>query len=258
MSHVVSGFDIIIDEAYRVIRRCWHGYYFVPYCLGNVRMIVKVCGITTLADAQMALGAGADWIGLNLVAGPRRIDLTDALSILSDLADPYRAVALVNLKDEAADESTLSALAKHDVHRLQLYGQVTAQGVATLSGRGFDIIYVQPVGDERSFDELDSFLTAFDAGGPEFVLFDSAVKGRVGGTGQAANWEAIARARELGLFEAWPPVILAGGLTPENVATAISRTLPDGVDVSTGVESAPGHKDPRKVEAFLKAVYAGS
>ena len=217
-------------------------------------MIVKVCGITTFDDARMAFDAGADWIGLNLVSGPRRIDLAAALCILSELAHPFRAVALVNLKDEAADESTLTALAGHGVHRLQLYGQVTPRAAATLCGRGFEIVYVQPVANEQSLKALDAFLAACDGVELEFVLFDSAVKGQVGGTGQRANWEAIAHARELGRFEDWPPVILAGGLTPENVAEAITRTRPAGVDVSSGVESAPGQKDPRKVETFLNAV----
>lgn len=217
-------------------------------------MIVKVCGITTLHDGRMALDAGADWIGLNLVSGPRRIELPAALSILKGLAHPFRAVVLVNVTGDVPDESIFTALVSHGVQRLQLYGEVTPQAVATLCGGGFEIVFVQPVGEEQSLKALDAFLADCGSTAPQFVLFDSAVKGRAGGTGQKADWEAIARARELDRFADWPAVILAGGLTPENVAEAISRTMPAGVDVSSGVESAPGRKNREKIKRFVAAV----
>jgi len=242
-------------------------------------MIVKICGITTLVDARMALDAGADWIGLNLVSGPRRLELPSVLTILNGLSDRSSVVGLVALHDGVPEDSIAAALRDHGVRRLQLYGQVTPQALDSLQLAGFETIFVQPVVDEHSLEALEAFLAMCGEGRPEYVLLDSAVetsylgptradpslhrsramelKGvgpAAGGTGRQANWNAIEKARSHGRFAHWPPIILAGGLTPDNVAEAISRITPTGVDVSSGVESAPGRKDQRKIGAFLTAV----
>jgi phosphoribosylanthranilate isomerase len=216
-------------------------------------MIVKICGITTLEDARFALHAGADWIGLNLVSGPRRIELSTALAILAALPDASRAVALTRL--QGVDDPTVNILADHAVRRLQPYGQVTPEAIAALQGRGLETILVHTVVDEPSFAGLDGFLAACTDARPNYVLFDAAAEGQHGGTGRRANWEATARARARGRYAHWPPVILAGGLTPDNVAEAIRLVAPVGVDVSSGVEATPGRKDPRKVEEFINTVH---
>ncbi len=216
-------------------------------------MIVKICGITTLDDARFVLTAGADWIGLNLVSGPRRIELPGAITILNGLSNPSNVVGLVILQDGVLDDSIVAALRDHGVRRLQLYGQVTPEALGLLRQAGFETILVHPVVDEHSLEALDAFLIACGDTRPNYVLFDAAVEGQYGGTGQRANWEAMARARARGRYAHWPPVVLAGGLTSDNVAEAIRLVAPAGVDVSSGVEAAPGRKDPRKVEELIKS-----
>jgi len=217
-------------------------------------MIVKICGITTLDDARFAIDAGADWIGLNLVSGPRRIELPAALAILKGLSDPAHAVGLIALQNGVVEDSIASALCDHHVRRLQLYGQVTPQAIRSLQQAGFETILAQPVVDEHSLTALDALLTVCSDARPDYVLFDAVVEGQVGGTGQRANWEAMAHARARGRYSHWPPVILAGGLTSGNVAEGIRLVAPVGVDVSSGVEAAPGRKDPRKVGEFIRSV----
>jgi phosphoribosylanthranilate isomerase len=219
-------------------------------------MIVKICGITTLDDARFAIDAGADWIGLNLVSGPRRIELPAALTILNGLRDPAHVVGLVTVQNGILEDSIAAALWDHDVHRLQLYGQVTPQAIDSLQKAGFETIFVQPVADEHSLEVLDAFLAVCGDAHPDYLLFDAAVEGQYGGTGQRANWEAMARVRACGRYAHWPPVILAGGLTPDNVAEAIRFVAPVGVDVSSGVESARRRKDPEKVRRFIAAARA--
>ncbi len=220
-------------------------------------MLVKICGVTTVDDARAALAAGADWIGLNLVDGPRRIDPDTAARILSRLDDPGRAVGLVTLERGAFVPSMAATLRDHGVRRLQLYGEVTPEAVGRCSAEGFETIVVQPVENEASLTLLDEFLAACLDARPSFVLFDAATPDRLGGTGQPANRAVIAGARQAGRFAGWPPVLLAGGLTPDNVADAVAAVLPAGVDVSSGVEAQPGRKDPAKVNAFIVAARRG-
>lgn len=216
-------------------------------------MLVKICGITNIEDAQVALSAGADWIGLNLVAGPRRIDLDAAEAILRALDDPAQAVALLALDDAGADQPTLSMLRARGVRRLQLYGDVTPESIARLDSAGFDCIVVLHVDNEAAFDSTDELMAACGDHRPSHLLFDTGSPQQLGGTGRLADWELIARARDGGRFDDWPPLILAGGLNPANISSAIERIRPAGVDVSSGVESSPGQKDREKVERFILA-----
>jgi phosphoribosylanthranilate isomerase len=226
-------------------------------------MLVKICGITNIDDARYALSAGADWIGLNLVAGPRRIELLAAERILRQLDDPSRVIALVALDQDRMPESLIAALGAYGVHRLQVYGERTppvnrlAGAFRRLAAEGFALITVQPVADDASLASLDALLTSCGKDRPGHVLFDASVPGALGGTGRRAAWDVIARARAEGRYEHWPPVLLAGGLNPGNVAEAVRRLSPAGVDVSSGVESAPGRKDRQKIEAFIAAARGG-
>jgi len=217
-------------------------------------MIVKVCGITSVDDGRDALRAGADWIGLNLVGGPRRLDLAQADEILAALSDPQRAVVLVSLVEGRMPSVTAARLGSRGVRRVQLYGEVTPAALHAVGRAGFQVILVRPVRGPESFAPLETLLAASGNATPEYVLFDTAVEGRLGGTGTVANWDAIVAARRQGRSHRWPRAILAGGLTPENVAVAIRTVQPAGVDVSSGVESEPGCKDPAKVAAFVEQV----
>ena len=217
-------------------------------------LLVKICGITSANDAATAIDAGADWIGLNFVSGPRKIDLARAREILSAISEPHRAVALIAVDQGGSTNVPIEELRDLGVRHIQPYGDVTPGVVASLRGEGLEVIYVQPVGAKEALHEFEGFLTRCDDCQPDYVLFDAASPGQPGGTGRQADWATLAVARRDGRFDRWPPALLAGGLTAENVADAIGQVRPAGVDVSTGTESSPGRKDPAKLQAFITAV----
>lgn len=232
----------------------------------DARLIVKICGITRVSDARLALAEGADWIGLNLVGGPRRIDPAKALDILSKLPDPSAAVALVFVDDPELPR-TLESLAKSGVRRLQVYGNGSEPAIhrdvrctahpacspyALLATRGFEVIWVRHIRDAVDLRETGVVLRACQPQ-PHYVLLDTHVVGQQGGTGRRLDWAMLAEQKKSGQLDDWPPILLAGGLNPENVAEAISLFRPAGVDVSSGVESRPGVKDSERVRAFVAA-----
>lgn len=221
-------------------------------------VLVKICGITSFEDAQYALEAGADWIGLNLVEGPRRLDIPAARAILSKLEDPSQAVVLTELHQGRLSPALPPLLRDFGVHRLQLYGAVTPEALHAFRLSDLQTIVAFPIAGDDSLDIIAGFLGTCGDSPPDHLLFDAAVPGQRGGTGTRADWDAIAKARDAGLFESWPPVILAGGLMPANVALAVNKLSPAGVDVSSGVESMPGRKDHSKVCAFIAAVRAAT
>jgi len=217
-------------------------------------MIVKICGVTSKEDAKQALDAGADWIGLNLVAGPRRIHAGQAIEIIQALPDPSSAVVLWNVAEEAwLADGGLRSLLDAGVRRVQLYGAVSPDVFVEAAGSGLETIMVWHVAGKTSLSEWETFLGRCGQARPDYVLFDARVEGQLGGTGLTADWDALETCRRDGSWNHWPRVILAGGLTPDNVGPAAARTNPFGVDVSSGVESEPGRKDYRKVEAFIRA-----
>ena len=216
-------------------------------------MLVKICGITNIDDARFALKAGADWIGLNLVAGPRKIDPAAAEQIVTQLDDPSRAVALVQASNGRVADELLAKFRSMGLRRLQVYGDRIPEAVRFLVNEGFESIVVQSVADEASLASLDGLLAACGDNRPDYVIFDAAAPGQLGGSGRQANWEVVAAARANGRYSDWPPVLLAGGLTPGNVSEAIRKLAPAGVDVSSGVESSLGRKSSTKVKAFVIA-----
>ncbi len=223
-------------------------------------MIIKVCGITCADDARMALDAGVDWLGLNLVAGPRRIELPVAEAIATSLDDAARVVALIGASADALPEETLDRLATAGVRSVQVYVRVaggseeTSECLRQLAARGFETIAVQPIVDEASFAGMATVLATCGDRPPRYVLFDAAATGKLGGTGRTADWSLIAGAIRRGTLDGWPPILLAGGLNPSNVREAIRSVMPAGVDVCSGVESTPGRKDPEKLHALVAAV----
>jgi phosphoribosylanthranilate isomerase len=217
-------------------------------------MKIKVCGITTREDAVMVAEAGADAIGLNFVGGPRRIDLKQAEVILDALPPLVVPVALVSLTGPGAgemNEQVAELLATRWISTVQVYGEVTNKAVARLAWEGYRPIVPVPVRDIAFAATRPVGVSGGGEQGAAAVLLDTHDPGRLGGTGRSFAWSLVAQARALGHLQGWPPIILAGGLTPENVAQAIREAAPYGVDVSSGVESAPGHKDPEKVRRFV-------
>ena len=200
---------------------------------------VKICGITNLADALAAVEAGADVLGLNFYEGsPRRVSMKTAAEISKQLP-PFvmRAGVFVN-----ADEDLVTrAIGECGLSLLQFHGDEPAEFCAQ-----FGLISMKAfrIRDAESLKELPRFQT-------DAYLLDAFSPEARGGTGERFNWELAVEAQKFG-----KPVFLAGGLTPENVADAVRKVRPFGVDVASGVESSPGKKDHAKIRAFIAAARA--
>jgi phosphoribosylanthranilate isomerase len=204
---------------------------------GDARMLVKICGVTTAGDAARAARAGADAIGVNLWPGSKRyVPVPDAGAVLAAVP---RGVLKVGVFVNAPAAEIALALETLGLDRAQLHGDEQAADYAALDPAR--IVKVVRVRDQASLDDGAGWK-------PGLWLYDAYVDG-FGGAGVAAPWPVIAAG-------ARRPFLLAGGLTPENVAEAIRATRPDGVDVASGVESRPGMKDAAKVAAFVAAARA--
>lgn len=208
--------------------------------------LVKVCGVTSVADAQMVAELGADAIGLNFYPrSPRRIDEAMAAQILDVIPSAVTPVALsVDEPWHAALERRrkLSAIKWLQVHGLELTPCPTDDPwVPAFS-----------IKDQESISKIAEFLSRCrDAKSmPVAILVDAHMPGSFGGTGQVAPWHLLSE------FDPGVPLILAGGLTPENVADAVRTVRPWMVDVASGIESSPGKKDRGKVERFIDAAHS--
>lgn len=216
------------------------------------RIWIKFCGIRTPEDACAAASTGADAIGLNFVAGPRKIGIEQAIAILDALPATVTPIALINAIPE---DVMIQRLERTPVEWLQWYGDWSRETVGSLRSR-FRLIRVVHVRSGFAAEDL----AAIQADEPaDALLFDTVSgDGRVGGTGKTFDWHTLARIIAGVHRVSLPPVILAGGLTPQNVADAIATVSPWGVDVAGGVESAPGVKDPSRMAAFVQSVRAAS
>jgi phosphoribosylanthranilate isomerase len=200
---------------------------------------VKICGITNLADAQAAVAAGADVLGLNFYEGsPRRVSLKNAAEISRQLP-PFvmRAGVFVN-----ADENLVTrAIGECGLSLLQFHGDEPPEFCTQFGLMSMKAFRIR---DKESLKELPKYST-------DAWLLDAFSPEARGGTGEKFNWELAVEAQKFG-----KPVFLAGGLTPENVADAVRKARPFGVDVASGVERSPGKKDHAKIHAFIAAVRA--
>jgi phosphoribosylanthranilate isomerase len=211
------------------------------------RTRVKVCGVTTLAAARSAVAAGADAVGLVFAEGsPRRVDPGKAAMIVSKLPAFVEPVGLF-VNTPVAEVAAIAERA--GVTTVQLHGDEGPDAALQLSRR-FRVIKAVPHDGSR----IERWRGVSHCVG---LLIDAPhLAGEpMGGTGRPHDYTAIGRMNRAGLA----PVILAGGLTPENVAAAVAAARPYGVDVSSGVEVAgsPGEKDAAKIAAFCAAVRAG-
>lgn len=201
---------------------------------------IKFCGITTLEDAHLAVDAGAWAIGLIFVSGsPRRCDPAAAAEIATSLK--RRAEVVGVFVNPTLDELARTAESV-DLTMLQLHGDEGPSFCAEAARRtGCKMIKAARVRSGADIQALVPFHT-------DYHLLDSHVAGQRGGSGEKFDWE-LARAHR-----GSTPVILSGGLRPDNVAEAIGVVQPFAVDVASGVEAAPGRKDPAKLRAFAEAV----
>ena len=201
---------------------------------------VKICGITRPEDAELAVDLGAWAIGFNLWPGsPRVADPAVAAGIALALR---RRVELAGVFVNASlDEIAHAAEALHLTH-VQLHGDEGPAFCAEAGRRtGARVIKAIRIASASDFQDLERYHT-------DFHLLDTARRGAFGGTGETWDWGLASRRRRK------VPVILSGGLTPDNVAAGIGAVDPYAVDVASGVESAPGVKDPDRMAAFMAAV----
>jgi len=210
------------------------------------RVRVKVCGITNREDLKAAVDAGADALGfvVDVPASPRSISLDRARDLV-DATPPFVQSVLVSVFDTVNQLETLCSCLAPDA--VQVAGTLARDAVCK-QFRGIRLIQAVAVHDEA--DVALPFAADCDA-----VLTDSCVPGAHGGTGKPHNWNISRTIRDL---IAPTPLILAGGLTPDNVRAAIETVRPYAVDVSSGVEARAGIKDPAKIRAFIEAVKEAS
>lgn len=203
---------------------------------------IKICGVTTPEDARFAADAGADAVGLNFYPkSPRFLTPTQAAAVVRALP-PFTAPVGVFVGMPLRQVCAVAF-------------QLGLRGVQTYDERPpdedpfpFAHIPAFRIQDAAGAGDVRKFVEQATAVGrrPSAVLIDSFVSGQMGGTGHRAPWELLRG------FDPGVPLILAGGLTPENVAEAITVVRPWGIDVASGVESAPGRKDPAKVARFIE------
>lgn len=199
----------------------------------------KICGITRLEDALAAVAAGADAIGLVFYArSPRAVTVQQAQAILAGLP-PF--VTTVGLFVDMPQNEIEAVLAAVPLDLLQFHGNERAADCDALARPYIKALRV------RAEDDVAALVDAYP--GARAVLLDTYVDGVPGGTGQAFDWALVPA-------ELSKPVILAGGLTADNVAAAITQVRPYAVDVSGGVEASKGIKDAAKVKDFVRAVRA--
>jgi phosphoribosylanthranilate isomerase len=211
---------------------------------------IKICGITTVEDARVACEAGADAVGLNFYASsPRCVTVDQASAICEALSGSVVKVGLF-VNTPAADVARICGQLGLDL--VQLHGDEPPEYVADLGDwpvmRAFRL-------DARGIAPIGQYLSRCRALGclPRLTLIDSSAPGQYGGTGRPADWQAVAQYP----CESWhPPLILAGGLTPANVAQAIQSVRPFGVDTASGVEVTPGRKSADRVRQFVLAARA--
>jgi phosphoribosylanthranilate isomerase len=197
---------------------------------------VKICGITSVDDAQAAVASGADALGLMFYEGsPRCISLEMAGEIVEALPP---SVVRVGVFVDANESLVNRAVMECTLNVLQFHGEESPDFCSRFGVMTLKAIRVK---DESSLKEMERFST-------DGFLLDAFSKEARGGTGESFNWELARRATECG-----KPIFLAGGLTAENVAEAVRVVGPFAVDVSSGVESVPGQKDAEKMRAFVAA-----
>lgn len=217
---------------------------------------VKICGITQPGDAVRAAEYGAHAIGLNFFRGPRQIEPTQGLVIINALPPMVTPVGLVDhiIKTGSTVTSAVSLQRELNIRTFQTYSTGEQHMIPQTLNDQLDWWPVVPVASPTSIKNLRALVSSFKSR-PQGLVLDTFVSGQAGGTGQKFNWQWLADAREAGDLAGLPPLILAGGLNPDNVAEAIRIAKPWAVDVSSGVEvpNSPGQKDPVKMRDFIQA-----
>lgn len=202
-----------------------------------MRTRVKICGITRLEDAHAAVSAGADAIGLVFWPSSPRFVTVEQARALAAAAPPF--VAVVGLFVDPPPAAVHDVLKRVNLALLQFHGSESPEQC-----RSYGRPYIKAISMRDDVNlQAEEKRYAAAAG----LLLDAFAGELVGGSGRAFDWSRIPSGRT-------KPIVLAGGLTPENVGEAIRRVRPEAVDVSSGVEASKGVKDPKKIAAFMQAV----
>ncbi len=202
-------------------------------------MHIKICGLTTLDDAQAAIAAGADYLGFNFYpASPRYLKPETCAEILNQLRARRAHVRTVGIFVNETPAQVRAVLDLCGLDLAQLHGAEPPEILQALWGRAYKAF--------RGAGQAHAAYAAAGPGAPAFLV-DAYAPQAFGGTGQVADWPAAQA------LAAHYPLFLAGGLTPENVAEAVRQVKPWGVDVASGVEDAPGKKDAKKIKDFVAA-----
>jgi len=199
--------------------------------------LVKVCGIANVADAFAAVEAGADMLGFVFAESPRRVDVNTVKHIQQAVGPDVITVGVFT--DESDD--ILLTMEHCGLAYAQLHGG-QSEAFARRIGCS-QVIRVARVNDEDSIKKLAEYQEA------SFYLLDTYKKGVPGGTGETFDWDLALQAKSLA-----KPIILSGGLNPENAGEAVRTVRPYAVDVSSGVEESPGRKDHVKIQEFIQHV----
>lgn len=199
---------------------------------------LKVCGITSLTDAQAALASGAEYLGFNFYQpSPRYIEPAAAWTIIAQLPSGVTSVGV--FVNEAQPDDVIQLMERSGVQLAQLHGDEDAEYCAQVGAAR--VIKALRVRDDFVIHDVLEYPACA-------VLLDAYDKNLYGGTGKTANWALAQSAARL------TTVFLAGGLSPENVADAVRAVKPFAIDVNSGVENAPGKKDAAKLQALKQAL----
>ncbi len=214
-------------------------------------MKIKICGITNLDDGLAAAQAGADFIGFIFhPKSARFVTIEQAQAIAAGVRRQFREKAP---KSVGVFVNTTPAQVRYVLYTAgldyaQLHGDEEPEQLAEQRGRGYKA--VRPASLDEALEAVARYAPFGPQGGPNLLL-DGYHPGEYGGTGMRADWSTAAA-----IASRVPRLLLAGGLTPQNVAEAIAAVQPWGVDVSSGVEVAPGRKDHAKLREFVRAALA--
>lgn len=201
-------------------------------------MLIKICGVTTAADARMVADAGADMIGINFWPRSKRFVATATATSIASAARQARAsIEVVGVFVNPTD-AELAAADGAGLDWIQLHGDEDVARLSALGPRAFKAVSVTSADDVEGAMQLPGRMLLLDTPSPDY-----------GGSGESFDWTLTA-----GLSKSPRPWLLAGGLNAENVGAAIAVASPDGVDVASGVEATPGVKDADQVRAFVDAV----
>jgi len=198
---------------------------------------IKICGITNEQDARAAAQFGADALGFIFAPSPRRISPEKARRIIKALPPLVQTVG-VFVDQDLGEVSSVAEMCGLDI--LQFHGSESAEYCRRFNQRVIKAVRLRSSQDLKDLAKYDGVVQA--------LLLDTYLPDKVGGTGMTFNWQWAVEAREYGR------IILAGGLSPENVAAAISMVKPFGVDASSSLEQSPGVKDHEKMMQFIERV----